>query len=899
MILDDKNQNKSSIIIEDLRCEYRRNPLGISNKRPRLSWKLKSTERNQKQTAYRILVASKKDLIEQNIGDLWDSNKIYSNQTNNIIYNGTDLKSRQICWWKVMAWDKDGIPSNWSKISFWTMGLLNKEEFQGKWIFYDTHQYNEDKDLILPPSPYLRKEFSINKEILRGTVYITGLGLFELYINGKRIGNDIFTPGWTDPKHRVYYLTYDVTDVLKNGKNAIGVILGDGWYAGYVGFGLLMNIRNGREYYGKNPALLLQLEIEYQNGETEIIKTDDTWKANIGPIRYSDLLMGEKYDATKELIGWSEPGYDDSEWKDVQVKEEITGSIESYPTEPVRVIKEIKPVEIRKLKDGVFIVDMGQNFAGKIRLRVKGKRGTEIVIRTAEMLNKDGSLMTENLRKARSTDIYILAGDEKEEVWEPHFTYHGFRYIEITGFPGVLDKESITGLVLSSDLEVTGSFECSDELVNQIYRNIVWTQQANFIDIPTDCPQRDERIGWCGDAQIFIKSATYNRDVVTFFEKWITSLNDEQWPDGNYPNYTPDPFKVDKSSSPGWRDAGIICPYTIYKVYNDIQIIEKHYPKMKAFIEFLKNRTDKNLLAIKEPCFGDWLHLGPETPNDLIANLYYFYDLKLMKEMALAIGKVDDAKRCSELSEMAREAFLKKYINENGLFINETQTAYAMALYIGILPIDMQNKAAQRLFELIKEAGWHLDTGFLGIKHLLPALSKFGYNDVAGRLISDKTFPSWGYEILNGATTIWERWDSYTIEKGFQNPEMNSFSHYAFGSVCEWIFGYLAGIDTDGPGFRNIIIKPHPCKQFPFVKAEYDSINGKISVYWEQKDKIFELKVSIPCNVSATIYLPARNPESVEESGKKIDGKDIKFLGMEKGYGVYSVGSGEYHFISF
>ncbi len=897
--MGDISQKKSSIIIEDLRCEYRISPLGISNKRPRLSWRLKSVERNQKQTAYRILVASKKELIEQNISDLWDSDKIISNQTNNIVYNGTDLKSHQICWWKVMVWDKDGNPSNWSKVCFWTMGLLSKREFQGNWIFYDTHQYNEDKDLILPPAPYLHKEFPVNGKVLRGTVYITALGLFELYINGKRIGNDIFTPGWSDPKHRVYYLTYDVTDVLRKGQNAIGVILGDGWYAGYAGFGLLINIGKGREYYGKTSALLFQLEIEYHNGERQIIRTDNTWKASIGPIRYSDLLMGEKYDAAKELTGWSEPGYDDSKWDNVQIKEGITGNIESYPAEPVRVIKKIKPVDIRKLKDGVFIIDMGQNFAGKIRLRVKGMRGTEIIIKTAEMLNKDGSLMTENLRKARSTDIYILAGNGKEEVWEPHFTYHGFRYIEITGFPGTPDKESITGLVLSSDLEVTGSFECSNELVNQIYQNIVWTQQANFIDIPTDCPQRDERIGWCGDAQIFIKSATYNRNVVTFFEKWITSLNDEQWADGNYPNYAPDPFKVDKSSSPGWRDAGIICPYTIYKVYNDTHIIEQHYQKMKAFMNFLESQTDKNLLVIKEPCFGDWLHLGPKTPDDLIANLYYFYDLKLMKEMAVAIGRFDDEKRYSELAHNLRKAFLEKYINENGLLINETQTAYALALYIDILPEDMESKAAQRLVELIKEADWHLNTGFLGIKHLLPALSKLGYNDVACRLICDKTFPSWGYEILNGATTIWERWDSYTIEKGFQNPEMNSFSHYAFGSVCEWMFGYLAGIDTDGPGFRNITIKPHPGKQFFFVKARYDSINGKIIVHWKKNNRIFELKVSIPCNASATIYVPARNPECVKESGKTIDEKEIKFLRMEADYAVYSVGSGDYHFISF
>ncbi|MEO0189962.1 MAG: family 78 glycoside hydrolase catalytic domain, partial [candidate division WOR-3 bacterium] len=744
--------------------------------------------------------------------------------------------------------------------------------------------------------PYFRKEFVVQRNFTRGTIYITALGFFESYINGKRVCKDIFTPGWTRYEKRLYYLTYDVTKFLKLGKNAIGVVLGDGWYAGYVGFGLLKDIGKGREYYGKVPAFLLQMEIDYNNGKREIVVTDETWKAAIGPIRYSDLLMGEFYDGRRELKGWAEAGYDFSKWQQVQIKKDYAGIIESYPSEPVRVIKEINPVSVKKLKDNIFIFDMGQNFAGRVRIRVKGKRGTKIVIRTAEMLNKDGSLMCENLRRARSTDIYILAGRGREEIWEPHFTYHGFRYVEITGLPTFPEKISVTGIVLSSDLKKHGSFKCSHKLINKIYNNIVWTQRSNFVDIPTDCPQRDERMGWCGDAQIYIRSAAYNNDIVTFFEKWIAALNDEQLKNGNYPNYAPDPFKIDKKSSPGWRDACIICPYILYKVYNDTRIIENYYKKMKAFIDFLENLSSGRLIRIEKAGFGDWLHLGPATPNDLIANFYFINDLDMMQEMALAIGKYKDAKKYAQLAQRVRKKVIRNYFNEKGCLKNETQTAYAMALYMDILPKEMRKTAINRLVKLIKDSNWHLTTGFIGVKYLLPALSKFGYNEIACRLITDKTFPSWGYEIINGATTIWERWDSYTKEKGFQNPEMNSFNHYAFGSVCEWLYGYLAGIETDGAGFRKIIIKPHPSVLFSYVKARYESINGPIFIHWKLKEDVFELNVKIPCNVTATIYVPASDAKKIVENGRHIDGKDILFLKMEDNYAVYSVGSGEYNF---
>lgn len=883
-----------------LKCEYRVNPLGIDANPPRLSWILESSDRGQKQTAYRVLVASNEEKLKGNQGDLWDSKKISSDQSVHVVYAGHPLRSRMRCHWKTRVWDKDGKVSAWSQPALWSMGLLKRTDWKAKWICFDTAPFNEDPELHLPPSPYLRKEFKVNRKIRRATVYVSALGLFELFINGHRVGRDHFTPGWTNYRKRVYYLTYDVTDLLKDGDNAIGAILANGWYAGYVGFDPMHKKRaRDRAFYGQTPALLAQLEIECEDGKIQIVATDENWKASTGPIRKTDILMGETYDARLEMPGWDRPGFDDQAWKIVTLMDAAKCKIEAYPGVTVQVTQEIRPIEITKPKEGVYVLNMGQNFAGRVRLKVKGKAGTKVVLRFAEMLHKDGSIMTENLRRARCTDTYIFRGNGKDEIWEPRFTYHGFQYVELTGYPGKPDLGAITGIVLHSAAPVAGSFECSNAVVNKLYSNITWTQRANFFDIPTDCPQRDERLGWTGDAQIYIRSATYNMDVAAFFKKWLVNLEDDQRPSGAFPDFAPLPY-LQYEPSPGWMDAGVICPFTIYQVYGDTHVIEHHYEAMTKFMHFLLRTSNDYLRSPRGHCWGDWLSIGGRTSNDLIATAYFAYDAKLMAEMAAAIGRMEDAQRYARLFDNIKTAFNKAYVSANGRIKGDTQTCYALALYMDLLPQALKEKAGARLVELIRERNWHLSTGFLGVKYLLPALTEEGYVDVAFRLLTNKTYPSWGYSIENGATTIWERWNSYKKGKGFQDSYMNSFNHYAFGSVCEWMFASMAGIDTDGAGFKRITIRPQPGGSgITYTKASYDSIYGRIATYWRVRDGKFLLDLTIPANTTATVYIPARDADSITEGGKPASKAEaVRFLRIGDGRAVFAVGSGRYRFMS-
>ncbi|MCP4643893.1 MAG: family 78 glycoside hydrolase catalytic domain, partial [bacterium] len=799
----------SALTTAELRCEYRTNPLGIDILKPRLSWIVASNQRGQIQTAYRILVATDGQKLATNQGDLWDTGKVESGETTHIAYAGQPLTSRTRCHWKVRVWDKDGVPSGWSPPASWSMGLLGRTDWQATWIGYDTAALNEDPELILPPSPYLRKTFRVDKKVRRATVYATSLGIFELSLNGKRVGDDVFTPGWTDYNKRVHYHTYDVTDIVQQGDNALGAILSNGWYAGYVGFGLLQNRgKAGRAFYGEVPALLAQLEIEYEDGQRLVIAGDETWKASTGPIRGNDLQMGETYDARKEMPGWDTADFNDGAWQPAVVSEPYEGLVQAYPGVTVQATEELRPVAITQPKEGVHIFDMGQNFAGRVRLKVNGPSGTKIVLRFGEMLHEDGTLMTENLRRARAIDTYILRGGG-DETWESRFTSHGFQYVEVTGYPGTPALDAITGVVLHSTTPQVGAFECDNPMVNQLYRNINWTQRANFIELPTDCPQRDERLGWTGDAQIYVRSATWNRDVAAFFTKWLVDLDDAQRPSGAFPDFAPLPY-VQNEPSPGWMDAGIICPYTIYKVYGDTRVIECHYDAMQRQMKYLEDSSTDFLRKPVHHCWGDWLSVGEKTSVEFIATAYFAYDAKLMAEMAAAIGRDEDAKRYAQLFRNIKAAIADQWVSEDGRVKDDTQTTYALALYMDLLPEDMEQKAAGRLAELVKERDGHLATGFLGVKHLLPALSEHGHPDVAFRLLTNTTYPSWGYSVVNGATSIWERWNSYTKENGIHDPGMNSFSHYAFGAVCEWMFAYMAGIDTDGPGFKRIRVRPRP-----------------------------------------------------------------------------------------
>ncbi len=1039
-----------------LRCEYRVNPSGIDQTSPRLSWVVQSARRAQKQSAYRILAASTEALLADGKPDLWDSGKVDSDATNQIVYAGKALQTQARCHWKVMVWDADDNPSGWSDPALWTMGLLKPADWKARWISLESTQkknevsifkdsqwiwYPEDdpaqnasvgtryfrttvtipaghrikkailtitadnsfvafvngqqagigdnfkkayaldiskhlgagknaiavaatnvgdnanpagliamariefegeaplttftgtgwktanseaagwKDAVfddsawssakalgavgiqpwgqlatttlhLPAPRYMRKNFDAKTgaAIRRATVYATALGLYELHINGQKVGDEYFSPGWTDYDTRVYYKTYDVTDMITESGNAVGAILADGWYVGYIGWG------GKREHYGSDkPYLKAQLHIEYADGTTQIIATDDTWKAATGPILESDFLMGERYDANKEISGWSECGFDDTAWQSVLVGENIETMIEAFASVPVRVFQEIRPVTITEPQKGHFVFDMGTNFAGFARLKVKGDKGTKVVIRFAERLNPDGTIYTTNLRGARTTDTYICKGDG-EEIWQPKFTFHGFQYVELTGYPGKPAQDAITGIELTSDTPVAGAFECSDATANQLYRNITQTQRANFIEIPTDCPQRDERLGWMGDAQIYVRTATYNTDVSAFFTKWLVDVEDAQLETGAFPDVAPRKGALGGGVA-AWGDAGVICPWTIYHVYGDTRILARHYDAMARWIDYCKGTTKDLLRPAKG--YGDWLSIKADTPKDVLATAYFAHSTKLMAQIAGVLDKQEDAAKYNELFEQIKAAFNKAYVGADGRIKGDTQTDYVLALAFDLLDADKQALAKQHLVDNIKARDWHLSTGFVGTKDLMMTLTNIGRPDVAYRLYHNDTFPSWGFSIKHGATSIWERWDGWTPDKGFQDPGMNSFAHYSFGAVAEWMFRTIGGIDTDGPGYRNIIIRPLPGGRVDFARARYNSINGLIATDWRLQGGNLYLNVTIPANTTATVYIPATGIDNITESGQPANqAAGVEFLRMHDNAAVCRIGSGSYRFAS-
>ncbi|MHC4945487.1 MAG: family 78 glycoside hydrolase catalytic domain, partial [Planctomycetota bacterium] len=633
--------------------------------------------------------------------------------------------------------------------------------------------------VVLPPPRYLRHDFNLRGTVERAMLYATGLGIFDLHLNGRPVSKDYFTPGWTDYDQRIYYRAYDVTKLMKSGDNTMAAVLADGWYAGYIGYG------RERNHYGENLRLRAQLYLEHKDGSKRLITTGPKWKAAVGPLLEADFLMGESYDAREEMPGWNAPGFDDSAWQPVDITKDIEAPLQAHPSGPVRAFAELEPVKILEPKEGQFIFDLGQNFAGVVRLKVKGDRGRKVTLRFGERLNEDGTLHTENLRSARTTDTYILSGSGTE-VWQPRFTFHGFQYVELTGFPGKPSRDTITGIALSSDTPKVGSFSCSDETINRLVGNIYWTQRANFIDIPTDCPQRDERLGWTGDAQVYIRTACWLTDAQAFFAKWLVDLADAQREDGQFPMVAP--LKVARGDGgPGWADAGTICPWAIYEMYGDRRALEQHYQAMRRFVDFCRDRSPDLLPPEKFHCFGDWLNIEAETPKDVIYTAYFARSARLVTQAAEVLNKSGDAKKYEELFQGIRKAFNKAYVDDEGRIKGDTQTAYVMALAFDLLDRERYEQAARHLVADLEARRWHLSTGFLGTKDLMLVLSKIGRTDVAYRLLHNDTFPSWGFTIKHGATSIWERWNGWTPEDGFNNPGMNSFAHYAFGAVGQWM----------------------------------------------------------------------------------------------------------------
>lgn len=841
----------------NLRCEYTCNPLGLDVRHPRLFWQLNDPRCGACQSAYQIVTDNG-----------WDTGRVRSDQTTHIPYAGPPLQSRQRVRWKVRAWDAAGKPSPWSAWAAFEMGLLDRSEWVAQWIGGPL----AGGPRTTSPCPFLRKTFAVREPIHSARLYVTALGVYEFHLNGQRVGKDEFRPGWTDYRTRVQYDVYDVTDLLRGGRNCAGAILGDGWYCGHIG-------PEDRQQYGDRPRLLAQLVVN----DTVILATDGTWKTAVGPILESDTLMGESYDARRELPSWNKPAYDDRAWWPVLTFPDPGIKLVARLGPPVRAIQEIKPVakpvEARGLSWGYqgWVFDLGQNMVGRVRLKVRAKPGTTIRLRHAEMLDKGGKLYVENLRTARATD-YFTTDKEGVAVFEPRFAFHGFRYVEMASRKAFTPlPDAVTGVVLHSDMPVTGEFECSDPLLNQLQHNIQWGQRGNYFEVPTDCPQRDERFGWTGDAQIFIRTGAFNFDVSGFFTKWQQDMADAQCANGKMTLYAPSPTLPELKNagweSPGFADALVICAWTIYRCYGDSALLAQHYESLQRLVEHLRRHT--KVLIRSHPDskafagFGDWLALdggdnySGRTSRDLIGTAYFAYSARLLSRIAGVLGQTEDAARYEKLFAQIRRAFQKRFVGASGFVAGATQTGYVMALHFDLLPQKLRPAAVKELVRDIENRGNKLSTGFLGTAYLPYALSDNGRIDVACRLLFQKEWPSWLYAVTQGATTIWERWDGWTADKGFQDAGMNSFNHYAYGAIGEWLYARVAGIEIGQPGYKHILIAPQPGGGLKHARAKLRTLHGEVESRWRIVGKRFKLDVTVPANTTATVTLPGQPSQNI------------------------------------
>ena len=752
--------------------------------------------------------------------------------------------------------------------------------------------------IVNGPTPYLRKKFTVSSPVIKARVYASALGLYKLYVDGKEVSHDLLRPGWTDYKKRVQYETYDITSWMGRGSHAVGLIVGNGWYTGRVGWTLGHN-------YGTQPYGLVQLELLHANGKIEKIASDASWKVGTGPIVREDLLDGETYDARREWSGvkgqfWATAGLKDATWSSPIVKPLGNIAINAQQSPSVKKLQELKPLSMREVPKGSYQFDIGQNMVGYARLKVRGPRGTKIRIRFAEMLNPDGSIYVTNLRSAKATDTYILKGSGTE-VYEPSFTFHGFRYVEITGFPGKPTLDAITGVVIGSANPQTGEFASSSKLVNKLAKNIFWGQRGNYVDVPTDCPQRDERLGWMGDAQIFVRTATFNNDIAGFMSKWTRDVDDAQSPAGGFSDVSPR-LVDDSDGAPAWGDAGVIVPWTIYQAYGDKRILAKHYGAMSKWIDYI-NDVNPDHIWVKNSNnnFGDWLNAQDDTPRDVIGTAYFAHSTDLLAKSAAVLGKTADAQKYRDLFAEIKHAFNEKFVAADGTIKGDTQTDYVLGLWFGLLDADKQTIAIQKLaHHILVDRKGHLSTGFVGVGYLCPTLTKFGRLDVAYKLLNTDTYPSWGYSIRQGATTIWERWDGWRADKGFQDPGMNSFNHYSLGSVGEWMYNWIIGIDYDpaDPGYHHIVLHPAPGGGLTWAKGSLDTIHGLVKSEWNVKPTgAFTYDVTVPANTHATLTLPTAKGAAVFEGGAPA-ASSLGISGVKstsKGT-VLELGAGTYHF---
>lgn len=867
---------KSKLLVSDLRCENQVDPLGMDAPTPRFSWKMSSDQEDVVQKNYHLKFsadAAGKKVITQ-----------FEQASDQSVDVTTDLtlKAHTRYYWQVQVTDSKGNRSEWSKPAFFETGYL-QQNWKAQWI--DPERTFDLKKSLAPV--LVRKSFSTSKKLAAARLYITSRGLYLASLNGKPVSSFVFTPGWTSYNNRTQYQVFDISALMQPGENAIGVALAEGWYRGALGWG------DNRNLYGQKLGLLAEIHLHYTDGSTETIATDGSWKAtDKGPVRMSGIYDGEIYDARMEMNGWNAPGFKDDQWWNVALSSNQKQPLAWQQGAFVKRIEELKPVKIFRTPKGEWVADMGQNMVGRMRIRVQGPAGTKIKLEHAEVLDKDGNFYTENLRAAKVALEYTLNGNGVEE-YEPWFTFMGFRYVKIEGYPGEIKPDQFTGVVIHSDMQPTLSFETSNELINQLQHNIVWGQKGNFLDVPTDCPQRDERLGWTGDAQAFIRTAAYNMNIQPFFTKWLKDLAADQYPNGGIPHVIPDVLR-NKQTSAGWADVSVIAPWTIYTSFGDKRLLEEQYPSMKKFVEYIRGVAGSSMIWKGGSVFGDWLYYHPElfnhttadghTDHDLIATAFYAYSTSILAKSAAALGKTADAETYSKLFEQIKQVFNREYVSPSGRVFSGSQTSYVLALHFDLLPESVRMQAAEYLANDIKARGNHLSTGFLGTPYICHVLTRFGQQDVAYKLLFQESFPSWLYPVKKGATTIWERWDGIRADGSFQDKGMNSFNHYAYGAIGEWMYRVAAGIDFDekNPGYQHILLHPHPGGAFSWIKSGYQSKYGEIRSDWEIKNGQFVYTVVIPANTTATIRLP-------KAAGKinvgKEDGEDVV---LEKGSGKYA-----------
>ncbi|MEE1774008.1 family 78 glycoside hydrolase catalytic domain [Streptomyces sp. JV185] len=893
-----------------LRCEHRATPLGIDEPAPRLSWRLASDLRGDDPVAHRVRVARRVEDLYDDGQLLWDTGRVTGTGATAVDYAGPALLGLTRFHWRVSVWPA-GSDAPAEADSWFETGFTRADQWRAAWIaqgpcpvgVMDAPTEGEFAldDHGLAPCPLLRRSFTVPAGA-RGRVHVSARGLYELRLNGERVGDAELAPGWTDYRHRVQYQTYDVSALLREGENVLAATVADGWWSGFVGF----EPRRAGAHYGSSPQFLAELHLTGPDDRSSVIATDETWRTGTGAIRHADLLMGECHDLRCAADGWELPGFDDSGWSPALVTETDHRLLVASADEPVRAMAELRPCSVERVSSGTHVVDFGQNLAGRVRLTVRGlAAGARVVIRHAEVLDGSRRLYTANLRTAAATDV--LVGDGREHfVFEPRFTYHGFRYAEISGMPELTESD-VVAVALHSDTPWAGEFDCSDAELRRLHDCVAWGQRSNFVSVPTDCPQRDERLGWLADAQVFLPTAALNADVAAFFTKWLRDVDDARTPDGGFTNVAPRLVGVADEGAPGWADAGVIIPWHLYRVYDDPRFLARSLAGMCAWVDLIRRHNPGLVWRHRVgPHFSDWLAPGTPTPRDVVATAYFAHSARLTAQAAEALGQKDVGERHHRLADDIRRTFNEHFVTVEeaveGLRVRvagDTQTGYLLALAFELLPAELAGAAARRLAELVESAGPALVTGFLGVALAAPVLDAHGRADLAHALLLRDEVPSWRFPLRHGATTIWERWDGWTPDAGFRAPSMNSFNHYALGSVGEWLYRGVAGLDQapDSTGYRTLRIRPRP-GGLRHASARYESVRGAVSVTWERQGGRIALRVLVPPGATAEVYVPTTDPGSVRESGLVPDAGDrhITAVSTAADHVLYRVSSGAYRF---